>query len=81
MLPEWKTASVIKKHDSPVLTYKDIPYPATCVFNAGVARYEGKYVMVFRNDVGAWGKCGMCVFRHEALRSAFEARLPKRLPK
>ena len=62
MLSEWKTAPVIKKADAPVLTYKEIPYPATCVFNAGVARYEGKYIMVFRNDVGTWGKCGMCFF-------------------
>lgn len=29
---------------------------STCVFNAGVCKFNGKYVMLFRNDVGAWGK-------------------------
>ena len=31
---------------------KDIPYPATLVFNAGVCKWQGKYVMLFRNDYG-----------------------------
>ncbi len=43
---------VIKKLDKPVLTRKDIPYNAALVFNAGVTKYNGKYVMVFRNDYG-----------------------------
>ncbi|MBP9988367.1 MAG: glycoside hydrolase family 130 protein [Ruminococcus sp.] len=42
----------IKKREKPVLTYKDVPYKATLVFNAGVTKYNGKYVMVFRNDYG-----------------------------
>ena len=37
---------------NPVLTAADVPYPATLVFNAGVTRFQGKYVMVFRNDYG-----------------------------
>ena len=37
---------------NPVLSAKDVPYPASLVFNAGVARYNGKYVMIFRNDRG-----------------------------
>ena len=38
--------------DNPILTAADIPYPATLVFNAGVAKWQGEYVMVFRNDYG-----------------------------
>jgi beta-1,4-mannooligosaccharide/beta-1,4-mannosyl-N-acetylglucosamine phosphorylase len=35
-----------------VLTAADVPYPATLIFNAGVTKYQGRYVMVFRNDYG-----------------------------
>ena len=56
MLPEWRTASVIKKLEKPILTPKDIPYKSTCVYNAGVTKFNGKYVMTFRNDYGEWGK-------------------------
>ena len=59
MLRNWQTSPVIQKREAPVLTYKDIPYHATCIFNAGVVKYEGKYVMVFRNDAGTFGKCGL----------------------
>ena len=49
-----KTSSRITRYrNNPVLKASDIPYPATQIFNAGVAKYEGRYVMVFRNDVGA----------------------------
>ena len=41
---------------NPVLSRHDVPYPATLVFNAGVAKYQGRYVMVFRNDYGTWGE-------------------------
>ena len=40
---------------NPVLRHTDCPFPATTVFNAGVARFEGRYVMLFRNDHGRWG--------------------------
>lgn len=49
---DFKTSNVIKKLEKPILTYKDIPYKAALVFNAGVAKYNGKYVMMFRNDYG-----------------------------
>lgn len=29
---------------NPILTAAAIPYPATLVFNAGVCRYQGRYV-------------------------------------
>ncbi len=43
---------MITKLQKPVLQAGDISYPADLVFNAGIAKYQGKYVMVFRNDVG-----------------------------
>jgi beta-1,4-mannooligosaccharide/beta-1,4-mannosyl-N-acetylglucosamine phosphorylase len=49
---ELKSSPVIRRHPAnPVLTAKDVPYPATLVYNAGICKYQGKYVMVFRNDV------------------------------
>ena len=47
---------IVKKHNKPILTKDDIPYHATLVFNAGVTKYNGKYVMIFRNDYGTWGE-------------------------
>lgn len=47
-----KSSPVIKKLDKPVLTRKDIPYNSALVFNAGVCKYNGKYIMTFRNDYG-----------------------------
>ena len=37
---------------NPILSKKDIPYPAELIFNAGVCKYQNKYVMCFRNDYG-----------------------------
>lgn len=52
MQPEIVSSPVIHRYNggAPVLSAKDIPYAADCIFNAGVAKYQGKYVMVFRND-------------------------------
>lgn len=45
---------VFTRHPSnPVLSAADVPYPASLVFNAGITKFHGKYVMVFRNDYGA----------------------------
>ena len=38
---------------NPVLSAADVPYPSALVFNAGVMKYQGRYVMVFRNDYGS----------------------------
>jgi beta-1,4-mannooligosaccharide/beta-1,4-mannosyl-N-acetylglucosamine phosphorylase len=38
--------------NNPILTAQDIPYEPALVFNAGVTKFQGKYVMVFRNDYG-----------------------------
>jgi len=48
--------SMLTRHPSnPVLVHTQCPFPATLVFNAGVVRWQGRYVMVFRNDHGRWG--------------------------
>ncbi len=38
---------------NPILSAKDIPYDASLIFNAGVCKYNGKYIMTFRNDYGS----------------------------
>lgn len=48
----YKSCDVIRKLDKPVLTYKDTPYNSALIFNASVEKYNGKYVMIFRNDYG-----------------------------
>ncbi len=51
---EYKTHPCIKKHDkNPVLKASDVPYHSTLVFNPGVVKFEGRYIMVFRNDYGS----------------------------
>ena len=50
--PKLKGADCIKKHPVPILTKNDIPYEAEFIFNAGVTKANGKYIMVFRNDYG-----------------------------
>ena len=52
VLPELFTASCIKKRPEPILQSSDLPYPSALVFNAGVIKYKGEYVMIFRNDYG-----------------------------
>ncbi|NLF40825.1 glycosidase, partial [bacterium] len=52
MAPISPTDAVKRYRGNPVLSAADIPYPATLVFNAGVTKYQGRYVMVFRNDYG-----------------------------
>ncbi|MHC4252211.1 MAG: glycoside hydrolase family 130 protein [Planctomycetota bacterium] len=48
----WSTSPVVRHPANPVLAARDVPYPATLVFNAGVAKWRGRYAMVFRNDFG-----------------------------
>ena len=53
LIGELKSSPVVKRYEgNPVLSAGDVPYPAKLVFNAGVTKYQGKYVMVFRNDFG-----------------------------
>ena len=48
---------------NPVLKAKDIPYPASLIFNAGVAKFQGKYVMIFRNDASQEDEAAWQTFR------------------
>jgi beta-1,4-mannooligosaccharide/beta-1,4-mannosyl-N-acetylglucosamine phosphorylase len=54
---ELSSSPLIQRHpNNPILAPKDVPYGPQLVFNVGVARYQGRYVMVFRNDYGQEGK-------------------------
>jgi beta-1,4-mannooligosaccharide/beta-1,4-mannosyl-N-acetylglucosamine phosphorylase len=45
------SSSIIKRHpQNPIFTAKDVPYPSVIAYNAGVVKYQGQCVMVFRND-------------------------------
>ncbi len=51
-----RSAACLRRHPAnPVLTARQVPFPATLVFNAGVAKWQGRYLMVFRNDVDPGG--------------------------
>ncbi len=51
---ELHSSPLIHRHPSnPVLSATDVPYQAALIFNAGVTKYQGRYVMVFRNDYGS----------------------------
>ncbi|MGI6261872.1 MAG: glycoside hydrolase family 130 protein [Acutalibacteraceae bacterium] len=54
MMPEYLSSTAITRWNggAPILSSRDVPYKADLVFNAGVAKYNGKYVMVFRDDYG-----------------------------
>lgn len=58
MLPILKSSNTITRYQGgePVLSAKDIPYKAECIFNAGVVKFKDKYVMAFRNDYDYNGK-------------------------
>ena len=43
---------VVRHPANPILTAASIPYPATLIFNAGITKFAGRYVMAFRNDYG-----------------------------
>lgn len=67
-----KAADVIQRYPgNPILTAADISYPATLIFNAGVCKFHGRYVMLFRNDHG--GQPGSDQFAGTNLGLAFSA--------
>jgi beta-1,4-mannooligosaccharide/beta-1,4-mannosyl-N-acetylglucosamine phosphorylase len=46
-----KTSSIIQRHPlNPIFTSENVPYPSMIAYNAGVVKYQGQYVMVFRTD-------------------------------
>ncbi len=49
----WASSPVISRYpNNPILTAESVPFPSLLTFNAGVTKFLGKYVMVFRNDYG-----------------------------
>lgn len=51
LLPILKSSKVIKRYEgNPILSDKDCPFDCDLLFNAGVTKFKGKYIMVFRND-------------------------------
>ena len=55
----WKSSPVVRRYEgNPVLTKDDVPYPVDQAYNAGVERFKGRYVMVFRSEhwVHQWNK-------------------------
>lgn len=48
------SSAVITRHPAnPILAASNVPYSAALIFNAGVAKFQGRYVMLFRNDYGS----------------------------
>ena len=66
VLPALYTHPCIKKRPAPIMRPEDLPYPSSLVFNAGVIKYRGEYVMVFRNDYGT----GKEAYENERVRFA-----------
>ena len=49
-----RSSPIIKRYpQNPILSSNEIPYESVLVFNPGVVKYDGKYVMLFRNDFGS----------------------------
>lgn len=46
---------MLRSSRNPVLSARNVPYPSSLTFNAGVVRHADRYLMVFRNDHGHSG--------------------------
>jgi len=46
-----KSKFVTRYKDNPILTKDDIPYPVETVHNAGVTKFNGRYIMLFRSHL------------------------------
>lgn len=68
LLPALTSAACIRRHPAnPILTAAQVPFAASLVFNAGVCKWQGRYVMVFRNDVGPNGPLEQAKLTHTNL--------------
>jgi beta-1,4-mannooligosaccharide/beta-1,4-mannosyl-N-acetylglucosamine phosphorylase len=43
---------IVRCESNPVMSSEMVPYETSLTFNAAVAKYQGRYVMLFRNDYG-----------------------------
>lgn len=48
-----KKSFVTRYQGNPILTKDDIPYPVETVHNAGVTKFDGRYIMLFRSHLGS----------------------------
>ncbi|MCE5277591.1 MAG: glycoside hydrolase family 130 protein [Planctomycetaceae bacterium] len=55
LIPSGAVSPLVRHQRNPLLTSRDVPYPSTLVYNAGVVKFAGRYAMMFRNDYGRWG--------------------------
>ena len=55
MKNKFKTPDFVRKRGI-VLSPEMMPYESALTFNAGVTRWQGRYVMLFRNDYGFCSK-------------------------
>ena len=46
-----KNPAVIRYSKNPILTKEDVPYPVVTVHNAGIVKYNDKYIMLFRSHL------------------------------
>jgi len=46
-----KKQIVTRYENNPILTKDDVPYPVATVHNAGVVKYNNKYIMLFRSHL------------------------------
>lgn len=51
-----KKEFVTRYENNPILTKDDIPYPVETVHNAGVVKFDGRYIMLFRSHRDT-GRC------------------------
>jgi len=42
---------VTRYEGNPILTKDDVPYPVETVHNAGVTKFDGRYIMLFRSHL------------------------------
>jgi len=49
------SAAIHRWPSNPIFTAADVPYGPLLVFNVGVTKFHGRYVMAFRNDYGTPG--------------------------
>ena len=41
--------SIERYHNNPILTKDDVPYPVATIHNAGVIKFNDRYIMIFRS--------------------------------
>lgn len=51
---EYKTNPAVTRYPETILSRFDVPYPSALTFNAGIVKFGGRYIMLFRNDYGSY---------------------------